>query len=964
MEEAWRVVERMKYQQPEYLLVLTLVSISGRKGHAGSNRRLKALAVISLFLISVIYAGFGGNLIKPVNGITNYTLTEWTVPTANSGPYGMSLDTSGNCCWFLEFFGNKLAHLDPTTGTFQEWPLPTANAQPTGVTTTVFSGQMMVWGTEFNANKVFVFYPSSNTFYEFTLPTTNSGPEYISIEPSGASVRAWVTEFGTSGTRNANGEFIYNPGSPTTATLYEDTLPAGAGGGANGLYATSGAVWYAGVTGLVKWDRASNQYSVWALPTHGSAFGRFLTLDALGQVWYTQGVSTSSGSDNYVGVLRGDNTIKEWQIPTVGSDPRVISFNPLTLHPWVAEDSQNAGNGRIAELDPSGGGSTTGYITPATSASGLANTAVTSPAIPPVSPSTNVVAPTSAPNVGVPNGQFTEWSIGTSTQPHDVSVDSSGNIWLLESGANKVARLTPNAPDFTLNPSAPTISIPQGGSDTVTITGTSELSFSGAVTLSVTGSVPTGVTFSFSPNPISIPSGSSAPSTLGINVGSGAPVGTTTITVSGTGSSGTHTTSFALTITSGTDFSTALSSPTLSVGAGASATDTVTITSIGSFNSAVNLDAGSPPSGVHVSFSTNPVTPPTGGTVTSVATVSIDSGTAPGAFTITITGTSGSLSHSQTIALTITVTPDFTITSTLATMTLVQGNSETATITIASINSFNSPVALSYSWIGTAPSDVSVSLPGPVTPQSGGTATSTLTVNAGSSASTGSFTLSVTGTSGALNHNVNVGVTISAATTTTSPTGPTCLIATATYGSELAPEVQLLRNFRDRSIMKTQAGANFMVAFNAWYYSFSPYVANYISTHWVERTIMKGVLYPLIGMLYLTSNLYTATSTSPELAALLSGLLASSLIGAFYLGLPLSLIRAKVRRLRGARAQGLLLKLLTTSLTGGILTLIIGEVTSSPILLMVSSATIVLSALFLSATVTSAKVAKRLHPKI
>ncbi len=155
-----------------------------------------------------------------------------------------------------------------------------------------------------------------------------------------------------------------------------------------------------------------------------------------------------------------------------------------------------------------------------------------------------------------------------------------------------------------------------------------------------------------------------------------------------------------------------------------------------------------------------------------------------------------------------------------------------------------------------------------------------------------------------------------------------------------------------------------MVAFNAWYYSFSPYVANYLTTHWVERTIMKGVLYPLIGILSLTSNLYSTTSTYPELAALLSGLLASSLIGGFYLGLPTGLLRAKVRRLRGLRAQSLLQKFLGVSLLGGIAALLLGEILSSPLLLMVSSATVVLSTLFLSAALTSSNVAKRLHGRI
>lgn len=169
----------------------------------------------------------------------------------------------------------------------------------------------------------------------------------------------------------------------------------------------------------------------------------------------------------------------------------------------------------------------------------------------------------------------------------------------------------------------------------------------------------------------------------------------------------------------------------------------------------------------------------------------------------------------------------------------------------------------------------------------------------------------------------------------------------------------MLRNFRDNSIMKTQAGSNFMVAFNAWYYSFSPAIASYLSTHSVERTIMKGILYPLIAMLFLTSSLYSVTAAFPELAVLLSGSLASSLIGAFYVGLPIGLLRAKVRRLRGLRAQTLLEKYLCVALFGGVVTILLGEVFASPIILMISSATVVLSTLFLSATVTSAKVAEK-----
>ncbi len=348
---------------------------------------------MSLFLVSISIIGMGIVPLKPVYAATSYTLTEWTDPISGSGPYGMALDPSGKCCWFLEYFANNLAHIDPSTGTFQEWALPTAAANPTGITTVTFNGQVEVWGTEFTTNKIFVFLPSTNTFYEFPVKA-GSGPEYLSVEPAGSSVRVWFTEI----LANNLGELVFDPSTPSSATLFEDPFPAGSGSGANGVYAGPGTIWFAQSSSLIKWDRATDQYTYWPLPTHGSAIGRFLAVDALGQIWYTQGVSDASGADNYVGVLRGDNTIKEWQIPTIGSDPRVVSINPLTQHPWIAEDSQNAGNGKVAELDPSSGGNVVPSVP--TNAPTVSNSGTATSTTATVAPSTHVVVPTSGPSAG------------------------------------------------------------------------------------------------------------------------------------------------------------------------------------------------------------------------------------------------------------------------------------------------------------------------------------------------------------------------------------------------------------------------------------------------------------------------------------------------------------------------------------------------------------------------------------
>ena len=81
-----------------------------------------------------------------------------------------------------------------------------------------------------------------------------------------------------------------------------------------------------------------------------------------------------------------------------------------------------------------------------------------------------------------------------------------------------------------------------------------------------------------------------------------------------------------------------------------------------------------------------------------------------------------------------------------------------------------------------------------------------------------------------------------------------CLIATATYGSELAPQVQLLREIRDNTVLQTQSGTSFMTAFNQFYYSFSPAVADYERENTVFKEAVKLTLTPLLASLTLLQH--------------------------------------------------------------------------------------------------------------
>jgi len=80
-----------------------------------------------------------------------------------------------------------------------------------------------------------------------------------------------------------------------------------------------------------------------------------------------------------------------------------------------------------------------------------------------------------------------------------------------------------------------------------------------------------------------------------------------------------------------------------------------------------------------------------------------------------------------------------------------------------------------------------------------------------------------------------------------------CLIATATYGSELAPQVQFLREIRDNKVMSTGLGASFMTGFNQLYYSFSPTIADIERNNPVFKEIVKIGITPMISSLSIMS---------------------------------------------------------------------------------------------------------------
>jgi streptogramin lyase len=759
-------------------------------------------------------------------GDVTAALTEWTIPTAGSLPAGLALDPSGNCCWFVESSGNKVAHLDPLTDTFREWAIPTAGSTPTSLALTTISGSVVVVGAESSKNKVFLFFPDTGRFREYTLPVDYSGPLYVSVEATDTRLNVWFTER----TGGLVGELTYNSVSGR-AIVHELKLPPEAGGGATGVRAVAGTVWFAGTAAIVKWDNSSSRFTTYSIPAHSSTQAAFLDVDELGQIWYTSTGLATTSVNSYVGVLRSDNTFTEWQVPTVGADAQAISINPVTQNPWIAE----RGGDKIAKLDPSGGGT----ITTASSRTTLAETPeapVFTGVAGPVLPSTVKMVPTTSSPAISSIEQFTEWTMPAGSGISSMVVDNSGEVWMLESSTDKVARLSLSS-DFLVTCDPISLIITQDSNATSICTVTSIDGFASAVQLigSWLGPEPSGVVYTL-PSPVSPPPGREISSPLIISAGPTASAGTFTLQVDGTSSSLTHKVSLEVTIVSGVaDFALSSSPSYLAIAPGGTGTTTVTVQSLGVFFSPVTLTVSGAPDGMTFTFGTNPVTPPIAETATSVLTVNL-SGAPQGTSTVAIVGTDGSLTRST--ALTVQVT------------------------------------------------------------------------------------------------------------------GGPCLIATATYGSELSDEVQFLRDFRDKSIVNTNAGSNFMIVFNAWYYSFSPFVADFIRQNSAARTIAKFALYPLMAILRLGAASFYLFPTNLELGAVLSGLVVSSLIGIVYLTIPLTALLACSRRSNWAARR--IHKRVVLILLGALAAVLTMAILGGPAIpMMIGTSAIVLASLCASALATS-----------
>ncbi len=197
----------------------------------------------------------------------------------------------------------------------------------------------------------------------------------------------------------------------------------------------------------------------------------------------------------------------------------------------------------------------------------------------------------------------------------------------------------------------------------------------------------------------------------------------------------------------------------------------------------------------------------------------------------------------------------------------------------------------------------------------------------------------------------STGTTISTTTGTTQQQKRGCLIATAAFGSQLAPDVRFLRDFRDTVIMASPLGSQFMLAFDGWYYSFSPQIASTVENNYLARDLMKIVLVPTIITLQ-TAGIFRQNPMGTY-SVIVYGFFIGTILGALYIG-PFLTVAAGRKRYNTILKQSVLLAGVASAL------LLASELSSWFVLIEISSVLYVLSSAILGATITAFSV-RRLY---
>lgn len=255
------------------------------------------------------------------------TITEWTLPAQ---PFSPTLQASNGDLWFAENSANKIARFSPSTSNLTEWTLPTAGSGP--CLAVVDPTTNYVYFTERNVAKLARLNPSTNGLVEWFLPTNLPGfspqtTQYcrIDIDSSGNI----FTHHGcTNNCQFGHQLLVKVTPSTNTASIWN------IGGGSNNLQdldvATASGntvVFFAenlnnAISRLITTGPSTNQVTRWPIPQPGSAPVGVAFEPTTGNVYFGQ-----SAGNRVARLNPSTNEITQWIVPTASSNPAYVGLD-------------------------------------------------------------------------------------------------------------------------------------------------------------------------------------------------------------------------------------------------------------------------------------------------------------------------------------------------------------------------------------------------------------------------------------------------------------------------------------------------------------------------------------------------------------------------------------------------------------------------------------------------------------
>lgn len=272
-----------------------------------------------------------------VTSTTEYRFTTFAVPTANSVPYDLVF--SDGLVWFTENAGNQIGRLDPASGTITEYSIPTANSGPAGIDV---APDGMMWFVERDGNRLGSLDPDTGIItdtYQYSRP--DSRLEDVDVENNDSIYFTApgvdrLVNFQLSRWPSDKAFFdIWAPGSELfSVAVANDGYP---------WVTTPGTNWIGRYTPTTLSD--------WRWYLVGAADGGLSgiavgVMDGLNRTWFAE---THSGKVGQLVTSSSGTHVRLWEhpLPSINSRPIGVAADSEG-HVWIAESGTN----KIAEWRP------------------------------------------------------------------------------------------------------------------------------------------------------------------------------------------------------------------------------------------------------------------------------------------------------------------------------------------------------------------------------------------------------------------------------------------------------------------------------------------------------------------------------------------------------------------------------------------------------------------------------------